>query len=94
VWTDRRTRLILAAMAKGRDRAHSARLTLAINMKRLRIAKGLSQERLAALARLHPNYVGSVERRERNISIDNLEKIAMALGVSLPALFEQQPKGG
>jgi transcriptional regulator with XRE-family HTH domain len=94
VWTSWQSSLILAAMAKGRDRSHSARHTLATNMKRLRIAKGLSQERLAALARLHSNYVGSVERRERNISIDNLEKIAAALGVSLPELFAQEQKGG
>ena len=56
-------------------------------MKRLRSERGLSQEKLAALARLHPNYIGSVERRERNISIDNIEKIAAALGVAASALL-------
>jgi transcriptional regulator with XRE-family HTH domain len=56
-------------------------------MKRLRLAEGLSQEKLAALASLHPNYIGSVERAERNISVDNIERIAAALRVPVPSLF-------
>lgn len=63
-------------------------------MKRLRLGKGLSQERLALLARLHPNYVSSVERRERNISVDNIEKIAAALGVPISAMFSPPTKKG
>jgi transcriptional regulator with XRE-family HTH domain len=55
-------------------------------MKRARLSQGLSQEKLAALAGLHPNYIGSVERAERNISIDNIEKIAKALALS-PAVL-------
>lgn len=74
-------------MAKAKDRTHTARDVFAANMRSLRLDKGLSQERLAGLARLHPNYISSVERRERNISIDNIEKIAMALAVPIAALF-------
>jgi len=81
-------------MAKARDRTYRARDVFAANMKSLRVSKGLSQERLASLARLHPNYVSSVERRERNISIDNIEKIANALAVPIAAMFATPTKKG
>jgi transcriptional regulator with XRE-family HTH domain len=87
VWTKTGAPPILARMARVRSGAPRARDIFAANMKRLRIEKGLSQEKLAALAALHPNYIGSVERRERNISIDNISKIAAALGVPASALF-------
>ena len=47
---------------------------------------GLSQERLAELADLHPNYIGEVERGEKNISIDALLRIAHALNVPMAHL--------
>jgi transcriptional regulator with XRE-family HTH domain len=65
----------------------SARLCYAESLRRLRIQKGLSQEALAELADLHRTYVGSVERGERNISIDNMEALAKALGVKLTEMF-------
>lgn len=49
----------------------------------------MSQEALADLAGLHRTYVGSVEREERNISIDNIERIALALNVSPASLLEK-----
>ena len=56
-------------------------------MRRVRRERGLSQEKLAELADLHRTYVGSVERGERNISIDNMERLVAALGVDLRALL-------
>lgn len=64
-----------------------ARETLALNLRRLRAQKGISQEQLADMAGLHRTYVGSVERSERNVSIDNIEKLAKALGVGVSDLF-------
>jgi transcriptional regulator with XRE-family HTH domain len=67
---------------------HALRLTLARNIRRLRSARGISQERLADLAGLHRTYVGSVERSERNISIDNIARLATALGVTPSTLLK------
>jgi len=54
---------------------------LATNLRLLRNEKGWSQEDLAAEAGLHRTFVGAVERAERNISLDNIEKLAGALRV-------------
>lgn len=66
----------------------SARATLARNLRRLRIERGLSQEALADVASLHRTYIGSVERCECNISIDNIAKLAAALGVTASGLLD------
>jgi transcriptional regulator with XRE-family HTH domain len=66
-------------MVKPRRPSASARQRLAANLRAARKELGISQEELAALANLHRTYVGSVERGERNISIDNIERLASAL---------------
>lgn len=66
----------------------SARLRLAANLRHLRNAAGISQEALADAAGLHRTFVGSVERAERNVSIDNISKLAKALGVEPSTLLE------
>ena len=58
------------------------------NIRRIREERGLSQEKLAALADLHRAYVGQIERGEKNIGIKNLEKIAKALNVSIKVLLD------
>ena len=55
-------------------------------MERKRL--GLSQEELADLAGLHRTYVGSIERGERNVSIDNMEALANGLKVNLQSLLD------
>ncbi|HEX3857179.1 MAG TPA: helix-turn-helix transcriptional regulator [Verrucomicrobiae bacterium] len=67
----------------------SARKIFAENLRKARLAKGLSQEIFAELAGLHRTYVGSVERAERNVSIDNMERLAAAAGVSLTSLLQE-----
>jgi transcriptional regulator with XRE-family HTH domain len=54
---------------------------LAKNMRRLRAEHGLSQEALAHECGINRTYLSSVERSERNVSIDNVARIAAALGV-------------
>ncbi len=61
----------------------SARLAFAQALRRIRSDMGLSQEALGELCGLHRTYIGSVERGERNIAIDNIEKIALALKTPL-----------
>jgi transcriptional regulator with XRE-family HTH domain len=62
---------------------------LARNMRLMRAERGWSQEFLAAEAGLNRTYVSAVERSEQNISLDNIWKIAGALGVPAARLIEQ-----
>jgi len=68
------------------------RVRLAYNLRRLRKEQGLSQEGLADHAGLHRTFVGAVERSERNISLDNIGKLAAALKVSPAALLSGEPQ--
>lgn len=58
------------------------RRVVAGNVRRLRSGLGLSQEGLALDAGLHRTYVGAIERAERNLSLDNIERLAVALKVA------------
>ena len=60
---------------------------IGFRIREVRQEKGLSQEKLAALADLHRAYIGQVERGEKNIGVINLEKIAKALGINIKDLF-------
>jgi transcriptional regulator with XRE-family HTH domain len=65
----------------------SARTLLALNMKRLRAARDWSQDGLALEAGLDRTFIAHVERLRRNISLDNIEKIAVALDVPIHELL-------
>lgn len=57
-------------------------------VRSLRKAKGFSQEEFAHECGLHRSYMGDIERGERNLSIDNIAKIASPLGVTISELFK------
>lgn len=78
-------------MKKGSHR-ESARERFARNMLRRRQELELSQEELAEVCGLHRTYVGSVERGERNVSIDNMERIAAALRSDVADLLTRTGK--
>lgn len=61
-------------------------------IRSLRKARKLSQEQLAERADLHYTMIGSVERGERNITLENLSKIAKGLGVPMRELFPPDGK--
>ena len=61
---------------------------IGMRIKELRGNKKISQEKLAEIADLDRTYVNSVENGKRNISIENIEKIAEALDVSIQEFFK------
>lgn len=56
-------------------------------IRELRKEKNLTQEAVAEKAKLHPTYIGTVERGQKNISLRNIEKVAKAIGVNLSEFF-------
>lgn len=69
----------------------SAREVLALNMIRLRGLRAWSQDELALEAGLHRTFIAHVERQKRNISLDNIERIATALQVPIHELLTPRP---
>jgi DNA-binding XRE family transcriptional regulator len=61
------------------------RFGVAVKMRRYELK--VSQEELAERAGLHRTYVGDIERGSRNVSLENIEKLAVALELSLSDLF-------
>ena len=58
-------------------------------VRRRRLSLGLTQEGLAERARLHPTYVGAIERGERNLSLQNIIRLARALRTKPGSLFHE-----
>ena len=56
-------------------------------VKEQRLKMGLSQEQLATRAKVHRTYIGMIERAEKNITLENIQKISSALNMELSAMF-------
>lgn len=67
----------------------NVRRTIGWNLRRLRVAEGLSQERLALEAGIDRSYVGRVERGTENVTVATLEAFAAVLQVNVAALFAE-----
>lgn len=63
-------------------------LALGQSIKRHREAQGLSQEELAEESGLHRNYIGGIERGERNVGVRAIFRLARALKVTPAKLFD------
>lgn len=63
-------------------------LALGREVRRLREARGYSQEELADRSGLHRNYIGGIERGERNVGVKALFRLARALGLPVSKLLE------
>jgi transcriptional regulator with XRE-family HTH domain len=62
--------------------------TFGIRIRELRQAKGISQEALADKAGLDRTYISSIERGKRNVSLENIERLAKALKISVRDFFK------
>ncbi|MDR7369505.1 MULTISPECIES: helix-turn-helix domain-containing protein [Flavobacterium] len=60
-----------------------------LKIKELRKLKGLSQEKLANLAEIDRTYLPTIEKGERNVSIEVVERLANALEVKIKDLFDE-----
>jgi transcriptional regulator with XRE-family HTH domain len=79
---------MLRAMGASHKITH-ARRVLAANLLRRREALGVSQEAFAEKLGFHRTYISSVERCQRNVSVDNLDKMAKALRLKVADLLEE-----
>ena len=67
------------------------RIKIGNRIRELRKAQELTQEELGEKANLHNTYIGAIERGERNLSLDSIEKIAKGLDIDVKELFIFQP---
>ena len=79
---------MLCGMGNSTKVTHT-RQVFAANLLRLREAAGLSQERFAEKIGFHRTYVSAVENCKRNVSLDNIDRISMALRVKAADLLEE-----
>ncbi len=74
-------------------RIMKGRALVAWNLRRIRVRRGLSQERLAFDAGVDRSYVGGLERQEENPTVDILDRLAKTLAVHVSEFFAEPAKG-
>ena len=62
------------------------------NVKYYRTQKGISQEKFGEMCNLHRTYISDIERFNRSISLENIQKIADALEIDTYKLFIEKPE--
>ena len=72
-----------------RNRQDPVLVALGDAIRRIRLSKDISQEKLALLAEVDRSYVGRVERGDNNVAILTLSRLAGALGVSISNLLKE-----
>lgn len=68
--------------------AEDIKQKLGKRIKELRVKEGYSQEEFASRCGLHRTYISDIERGERNVSVENIEKIARALKIAPDELLK------
>lgn len=61
-----------------------------MNLRKYRNELGVSQEKFAEMCGLHRTYISDIERFQRSIALDNVQKIADALGIETYKLFVEE----
>ena len=61
-------------------------------IRKLRMEQGISQEKFADLCNLHRTYISDIERGVRNISLENIDKMAIALNIKISDIFKEVEK--
>lgn len=61
-------------------------------IRKIRLSKNISQEKFADMCNLHRTYISDIELGKRNISLENIEKMALALDLKIFELFEEVDK--
>lgn len=76
----------------GRESTLESRIAkgIAVRVRKMRMAAGLSQEELGARAHIHRTYVGAVERGEKSVTVMTLAKLARALRCELAVLLPEE----
>ncbi len=61
-------------------------------LRKIRSEQGISQEQFADLCSLHRTYISDIELGKRNVSLENIEKLAKALNMKISELFQEVEK--